>query len=156
VITLVFDERHRIKWTITEPGVDVPHAARVVVGGEVVDEQHEVIGERLGRWPFRPMHAANMMGDSIAEVFEEQRERAVEMKAVPASPADDSVKRRIRINCPDITRVNPQRLVRNVLQLRPLQSSQRCDRRWPPFHSQPTEIRIGLSCSDHPISLAAD
>jgi len=70
-----------------------------------------------------------MPGDRVAKGLQERREGAIEVVAVTASPGDDSLDRLGRVNAGRPSELDIDVLVRNPLDLGPMQCEQRLDRR---------------------------
>ena len=66
------DEGQRFVQRVAQPGVDVPTAVGAVLVRQVVDHQHEVVGERVHARPVRSVHPADVAGHAVAERVEQE------------------------------------------------------------------------------------
>ena len=119
-------ERKRFVEHVAEPGVDVPVAGRVVGARQGVDDERDVVAQRLGRRSGRVVHAGDVAGHRVPERVEQLGEGTVEMEAVAATGRrGDALRRRDRISPDVVAEVEPERLVRDPLDVRPVQADER-------------------------------
>ena len=67
VLVLAGHEREGLVQGVAEAGVDVPDPGRVLVRREIGDREHEVVRQHLDVGPGRPVHAADVTRDRVAE-----------------------------------------------------------------------------------------
>ena len=118
-------KRHRLVQGVAEPGVDVPVARLVVVGGKSRDRQHEVVGERALVGTVRPVDATDVPGHVVAERPEQLAERPVEVEAIAAPALErDATGRREGVDVPALAGMDPRRLVGDPLDVSRVEADQ--------------------------------
>jgi hypothetical protein len=120
-------QRQRAVQRVAQPDVGQPVARRVVVGGQPVDGEREVVGDpRADRTGVGgDLDAGAVPDDVVAQRAEQQGERAVEVVAVPAAVAAEDARRRVvRIDGRGPAELDLQRLVRDPLHVRLVQAAQ--------------------------------
>jgi hypothetical protein len=83
-----------------------------------VDDEHQVVREHCSVRAVRPVHAADVASHAVAERAEQLGQRAIEVEAVTAPLlVGDAAHRLPGIDAPALTLVDPDRLVRDGLDL---------------------------------------
>src|ERR1700750_211973 len=75
-------EREGFVHRVAEAGVDIPTPRRVVVGGQPIDGEHEMVACRLLVWTGRTVHAADVTLTRVSQRPQQQPERSVQVVAV--------------------------------------------------------------------------
>jgi hypothetical protein len=144
------DQGKRFVETVTQAGIDVPPPRRVVVGAQVVHHEHEVVRERGRAGSVRSVHATDVPRHPVAERAEQFGQRAVEVEAVSASlVVRDAVHRLGWIDGPARALVDPRRLVRHGLDLRPVDPMQSVGRGRLALQAEPAEIGSDIVARVH-------
>ncbi len=100
-----------------------------------------MIRERIDLRTVGAVHSPDVPGDGVAERREQLAERAVQVEAVAAPTLKrDARRRRDRIDIPALARVDPHRLVRHPLDVRPVEPKQPVDGRWFCFELEPRQV----------------
>ena len=79
-------EWQRFMQAVAKAGIDVPDAVRVLVRGQVVNEQDQMVRHRLSRGSVRAVDASNVQSDAITHRLQQPAQSAVDVVAVPAAP----------------------------------------------------------------------
>ena len=121
-------QRERLVEAVTEAGIDVPHAGRMVIGWQAADREHEVVGHHRGFGPSGPCTPPTWRVTWYPNAVQQLAERAVEVEAVATSSlAGDAFHRLVGVRAPWLAEVQPHRLVRHPLDLGAMEAPQGVD-----------------------------
>ena len=126
---------------VPEADVDVPLPARVLVGRQARDGEHQMVAQ-VGRGrTVGAVDDAAVPADPVAEALQQGRQRPVDLVAVAAAALEgDPGRRRVRVDAPAFPGLDPERLVRDPLGMSAVQPAQRLGGRRLGAQAQPAEI----------------
>jgi hypothetical protein len=115
----------------------------MLIRWKAADREHHMVPGRRRVRPARAVHATDVARDRVAQRSQQFGEGAVEVEAVAASAMQrDPCHGFDRIDTPLLAGLDPQRLVRDPLDLATMQALQRLDRRRLGVEPEASKIRV--------------